>query len=97
MGNKLISVVGSLLLLCASVSSQEQPRELRGGGHLLGETAEQFFSEGFVGDVLRACQARDWRSVSTYLDHTSKTTAKGYCAKENLAKQQATSRTRLEY
>ena len=96
MGNKLISVVGSLLL-CASISSQEQPRELRGGGHLLGETAEQFFSEGFVGDVLRACQARDWRSVSTYLGHTSKTTAKGYCAKENLAKQQATSRTRLEY
>src|SRR3979409_115640 len=81
MGNKLISVVGSLLL-CASVSSQEQPRELRGGGHLLEETAEQFFSEGLVGDVLRACQARDWRSVSTYLGHTSKTTAKGYCAKE---------------
>jgi hypothetical protein len=94
-----MSVVGCLML-CASVFPQEQPRELRGGGHLLGETAGQFFSEGFVGDVLRACQGRDWKSVSLLsqnVSHASKRNAKDYCAKEMLAKQQATSGTRLEY
>jgi hypothetical protein len=92
----IISVVGCLML-CASVSPQDQPRELRADGHLLGETAEQFFSEGFVGDVLRACQVRDWKSVSKKVDHTSKANAKDYCAKEKLAQHQATSGTRLEY
>jgi hypothetical protein len=94
--SKIISVVGCLLL-CASVSSQEQPRELRGGGHLLGETAEQFFSEGFVGDMLRACQGSDWKSVSKNVGHMSRTNVKDYCEKEKLAKQQATSGTRLAY
>ena len=92
----IISVIGCLML-CASVFPQDQPRELRGDGHLLGETAEQFFSEGFVGDMLRACQVSDWKSVSKKTGHTSKTKAKDYCAKEKLAKQQATSGTRLEY
>ena len=96
MANKLISVVG-FLMLCASASPQEQPRELRGGGHLLGETAAQFFSEGVIGDSLRACQARDWKSVFKDLAHTSKTIAKEYCAKLNLARQQATNGIRLEY
>src|SRR5271167_2140410 len=99
MENTIMSVVGCLML-CASVSPQEQPRELRGGGHLLGETAGQFFSEGLVGDTLRACQGRDWKSVSQLsknLGHASKTNAKDYCAQEKLAKQQAMSGTRLEY
>jgi hypothetical protein len=91
---KVISVVGCLIL-CASAFSQDQPRELRSDGHLLGETAEQFFSEGFVGDTLRACQASDWKTVSKNVGH--KTNAKDYCAKEKVAKQQATSGTRLEY
>jgi len=99
MENTILSVVGCLML-CVSVSPQEQPRELRGGGHLLGETAGQFFSEGFVGDMLRACQGRDWKSVnqlSKNVGHASKTNAKDYCAKEKLTQQQAMSGTRLEY
>lgn len=99
MQNTIMFVVGCVML-CASVSAQEQPRELRGGGHLLGETAGQFFSEGSVGDVLRACQGRDWKSVSqlsNYVGHASKRNARDYCAKEMLAKQQATRGTRLEY
>jgi hypothetical protein len=51
MENAIISVVGCLLF-CASVQSQELPRELKGGGHLLGETAEQFFSIGSVGELI---------------------------------------------
>ena len=99
MENTIMSVVGCLML-CAWVFPQEQPRELRGGGHLLGETAGQFFSEGLVGDMLRACQGKDWKSVSQLsknVGNASKTNAKDYCAKEKLAKQQATSGTRLEY
>jgi hypothetical protein len=99
MESTIISVVGCLML-CASVSPQEQPRELRGGGHLLGESASQFFSEGFVGDMLQACQRKDWKSVgqlSKNVGHASKTKAKDYCAKEKLAQQQAMSGTRLEY
>lgn len=84
-------------MLCAPVSSQDQPREVKGDGHLLGETAEQFFSEGFVGDMLRACQASDWKTVSKKVSHTTKTNAKDYCAKEKLAKQEAASGKRLEY
>jgi hypothetical protein len=99
MENTIMCVVGCMML-CASVFSQEQPRELRGGGHLLGETAGQFFSEGVVGDMLRACQRKDWKSVSQLsknVVNTSKTYTKDYCAKEKLAEQQATNGTRLEY
>ena len=92
----IIYVVGCLML-CASAPPQDKPRELRGDGHLLGETAELFFSEGFVGDMLRACQVSDWKSVSKNVGHTSKADAKDYCAKEKLAKQQATSGIRLDY
>jgi len=98
MKNTIMFVIGCLMV-CALVSAQEQSRVLKGGGHLLGETAGQFFSEGFVGDVLRACQGKDWKSVNQLSKNgtASKTNAKDYCAKEMLAKQQATSGTRLEY
>jgi len=87
-------------MLWASGVAQDQPRELKGGGHLLGETAEQFFSEGFVGDMLRACEGRKWKSVTQLyrsVDHASKANAKDICAKEKLAKQLAMSGARLEY
>jgi hypothetical protein len=99
MENIVLCVVGCLMLY-GSASAQEQPRELRGGGHLLGESVGQFFSEGFAGDVQRACEAKDWKSVSQLsksVGHGSKADAKDYCAKEKLAEQQATSGTRLEY
>jgi hypothetical protein len=99
MENMVLCVVGCLML-CASASAQEQARELKGGGHLLGETAGQFFSEGFAGDVQRACEAKDWKSVSQMsknVGHASKANAKDYCSQEKLAKQQATNGTRLEY
>ena len=99
MKNTIILVVGCLMS-CASVPAQEQPRELKGDGHSLGETAEQFYSESHVGDVLRACQAGDWKTVSHLykgVDQSSKTKAKDICARETLAMQQATSGARLEY
>jgi hypothetical protein len=99
MRNAFIFVAGCLML-CAWVSAQEQPRQLKGGGHLLGETAEQFFSAGYVGDVFRACQAGDWKSVSRLaknLDPSSKIKPKNMCAMQAAAEQQASSGARLEY
>jgi len=77
--------------------AQEQPRVLRGGGHLLGETAEQFFSEDFAGEMQRACERQEWRTVRQLAENGSKTKLKDVCAKEKLTKQQATSGARLEY
>lgn len=77
--------------------AQEQPRVVRGGGHLLGETAEQFFSEDFAGVMQRACERQDWKIVRQLAENGSKTKRKDVCASEKLAKQQATSGTRLEY
>jgi hypothetical protein len=99
MGNTILGVIGCLML-CASGSPQELPRELKGDGHSLGETAEQFFSEGFVGDLQRACQGRDWKGVrqlSKNADSASKPNARDLCAKEKVARQAATSGARLEY
>jgi len=95
-----IKFVITSLLLCASVPAQEQPRQLKGGGHLLGETAEQFYSEGYIGDLLRACQAKDWKTVSHIsqnTDHSSKNNAKDICETATLAKEQAMSGARQEY
>src|SRR5262244_2011761 len=96
MGKSIIVVV-ACLILCASAAPQEQPRVLRGGGHLLGETAEQFFSEAFEGEMQRACETKDWKSVKQLTMNGSKTKAKDVCASEKVAKQQATSGARLEY
>jgi hypothetical protein len=96
----IILFVVEFLILCTPAPAQEQPRQLKGGGHLLGESAEQFFSEGYVGDVLRACQAQDWKTVNHLTrsaDRSSKKKAKDICAIETLARQQATSGARLEY
>jgi hypothetical protein len=99
MGNKVLWIVG-YLLLCSVALPQEQPRDLKGAGHELGETGEQFFSEGQVGDLERACQEKDWKTVkqlSKTEDYSAKKNAKDICAKQKLAKEQATSGARLEY
>jgi hypothetical protein len=89
------------LLLCSAVLAQEQPRDLKGGGgHSLGEAAEKFFSEGKVGDIDRACEEKDWKTVkqlSKGQDYSAKTNAKDICSKEKSAKEQASSETRFDY
>jgi hypothetical protein len=99
MQNTITSVLG-LLMLFSSAPQQERPRELKGGGHLLGETAEHFFSEGTVGQLLRACETADWKTVKELVkavDPASKPNPKVICAKASLVKQQATSGARQEY
>ena len=67
---------------------------------MLGETAEHFFSEGAVGQLLRACKAGDWKAVKQLAKATnpaSKPDAKELCSKAALVKQQATNGERQEY
>ena len=40
----------ALLLLAADVLAQDQPIKVK-GGHQLGETAEQFFAEGYEKEI----------------------------------------------
>jgi hypothetical protein len=95
-----IMLLAGWLALGNAIRAQEQPRQIRADGHLLGETAEQFFSEGRIGDVLRSCQARDWKSVARLFSvagHSSKINAKDICAALIGSRQQAVSGVRLEY
>jgi hypothetical protein len=81
-------------------SQQDRPCELKGGGHLLGETAEHFFSEGVVGQLLRACESADWKVVKQLaraVDPASKPNAEDICAKATFVQQQTTSGARQEY
>lgn len=97
---KLGRLAAGCLMLCASVRAQEEPRQLKGGGHLLRETAAQFFSEGRLGELLEACQAADWKSVSLMSKTSERSTkgkAKEICAKAMLARQQAKGGERVEY
>src|SRR5258705_4849549 len=99
MQNTITSVLGFLILF-SSGPQQERPRELKGAGHLLGETAERFFSEDAVGQLLLACQAGDWKAVKQLakaVNPASKPNAKDICSNAALVKQQATSGARQEY
>src|ERR1700730_2112034 len=99
MQNTVTSVLGFLMLF-SSASQQERPRELKGAGHLLGETADRFFSEDAVGQLLLACQAGDWKAVkqvARVVNSATTPNATDICTKTALVKQQATSGARQEY
>jgi len=99
MQNTIASVLGFSMLF-SSGPQQERPRELRGAGHLLGETAEQFFSEGPIGQLLRACDTGDWKAVkqqANAVNPASKSKPKDICSRAALIKQQATRGERQEY
>lgn len=95
-----VKFVFRCLLLGVTTLAQEQPRELRGGGHKLGETVEEFYSEEYAGNLLKACEAHNWKTVSRMYkaaDPSSKLNAKDICAMEMLIKKRATDGARLEY
>ena len=65
------------LTLAALLSvAQATPVQVKVENHLLGETAEQFFSESKEGVMLNACATKDFGKVN----RTIKKTAKEYCA-----------------
>jgi hypothetical protein len=56
--------------------SQAASLQVKVENHLLGETAEKFFSEGHEGEILSACATKDFGKV----DRPTKKTVKEYCA-----------------
>ena len=99
MRSSVTSALGLLMLF--SVGPQgEKARELKGGGHSLGESAEQFFSEGAAGELLRSCQAGDWKAVKQLAKTAnpgSKPNPKEICAAAAFIKKQASKGERQEY
>ena len=63
------------------------------GGHQLGETAEQFFAEGYEKDVLHACAVGDLKGANRPTKHE----LKKYCNELADARQHAMSGTRYDY
>ena len=57
--------------------AQAAPVQVKVENHLLGEPAEQFFSEGKEGVMLNACTTKDFGNV----DRAIKKTAKEYCTR----------------
>lgn len=99
MHNTVTTLLGSLLLLTFA-PRQQPPRELQGAGHVLGETAEHFFSAGAVGELLHACQAADWKTVKQLaktVDPASKPIPKDICSRALLIRKLAMSGARQEY
>lgn len=95
-----VTIVLGLLMLSGAGAQEERPRELKGGGHALGETAEHFFSEGTAGELLRACQASDWKSVKQLAKTANpgtKPNPKELCSAAAFIKKQAVSGARQEY
>jgi hypothetical protein len=99
MRGSVTSVLG-LLMLFSFRPQEERPRELKGGGHSLGESAEHFFSEGAAGELLRTCEAGDWKAVKQLAKAAnpgSKPNPKELCSAAAFIKKQASKGARQEY
>jgi hypothetical protein len=80
------------ILLACGAFGQTLPMKVK-GGHLLGESAEQFFGEGREKELLSACAAKDYKSVT----EVDKRLAKNYCSELANARQQAIGGKRCAY
>ena len=67
-------LIGLTLVMLFSLAPAANT-QVRVEEHLLGETAEHFFSEGHEGEILRACAAKDFGKVGRSL----KKNVKEYC------------------
>jgi hypothetical protein len=82
----------AVLLLAADVFAQDEPIKLK-GGHQLGETAEQFFAEGYEKEMLTACATGDFKSVN----RSNRRQLKEYCGTLGDVREQAVGGKRTEY
>jgi hypothetical protein len=94
---RLELVALSVLLLAADVLAQRpqlQDQNIKvKGGHELGETAEQFFAEGYEKEMLGACATGDFKSVNK----SNRRQLKEYCAAFADVHQRAVGGKRTEY
>jgi hypothetical protein len=74
------------------LAAQQQPIKVK-GGHELGETAEQFFSEGREKDVLAACAAGNFKAVGK----STRKESKLFCAMIMDIRHRATSGSHVDY
>lgn len=74
------------------VLAQDQLMKVK-GGHQLGETAAQFFAEGYEKQMLGACASGDFKSV----DKSSRRELKKYCADLDDSRRRAMSGKRYDY
>src|SRR5271167_2022210 len=88
----VIFLLWGLAVFTSGLFAQEQMMKVK-GGHQLGETAEQFFAEGYEKDLLSACAAGDFKRVNK----SSKRQLKKYCGELADARQQAMSGKRYDY
>jgi hypothetical protein len=86
----LFALVATLTL--SITHAQTLPMKVK-GGHQLGEAAEQFFGEGREKDLLSACAAKDFKSVT----EVDKRLAKQYCTELADARQEAVGGKRCVY
>ena len=90
--NILLPLALANLFLACTALAQTLPMKVK-GGHLLGETAEQFFGEGREKELFTACAAKDYKSVT----EVDKRLAKNYCIELAKAREEATGGKRCAY
>lgn len=91
-----VLVALSAFLLTCQISAQALPQDgpLKvKGGHVLGETAEQFFAEGYEKEAIAACKTGDFKSMAL----PNKRALKDYCRDLTDARQAALTGMRSEY
>src|SRR5271169_608701 len=93
MRKEIIGILSlAALCLASGVLAQEQRMKMKRGLQL-GETAEQFFGEGYEKEVLSACAAGDFESVNK----SDTPLAKKYCGELANTRAQAVGGKRSVY
>jgi hypothetical protein len=93
MSTKIAAVFAfAALLLPVALLAQDPMLKVK-GGHQLGETAEQFFSEGFEKQALDACATGNYKDVNK----SSRREMKGFCGQIADAQQKARTEKHYEY
>ena len=80
-------------ILVVLFSLTQGPVQVKVEKHLLGESAEQFFSEGSEGVLLSACAAKDFRKI----DRSIRKAAKEYCVRLSGVRQRTVSGENVNY
>lgn len=93
MTRPIIALFAFVALWFPSVTPSQDSMLKVKGGHQLGETSEQFFSEGFEKQALTACATGDFKGVEKW----SKRELKLLCARIAAAREQAGSGKRYDY
>ncbi len=93
MRRKIVGAIAFAALSLAKGALAQQDMLSVKGGHELGESAKQFFSEGYEKQAVSACAAGNFKGVNK----ANKRQLKQYCDELADARRQAMSATRYDY